>query len=73
MQVKMHGEDNDLLDRIISDPAFNLSESDLSELLNPEAYIGRSSEQVDEFIETMVKPIREKNATVLGKEVDLKV
>ncbi len=73
MQVKMHGEDNDLLDRIISDPAFNLSESDLSELLNPEAYIGRSSEQVDEFIETLVKPIREKNATVLGKEVDLKV
>ena len=73
MQVKMHGEDNDLLDRIISDPAFNLSESDLSDLLKPEAYIGRSSEQVDEFIDTMVKPIREKNASVLGKEVDLKV
>ncbi|OJV64635.1 MAG: adenylosuccinate lyase [Clostridiales bacterium 38-18] len=73
MQVKIHGEENDLLQRIIGDPAFNLSESDLSDLLKPESYIGRSSEQVEEFIESLVMPIREKNASVLGREVDLKV
>jgi adenylosuccinate lyase len=72
-QVKIEGKENDLLDRIVSDPIFNLSQDDVKLLLNPQDYIGRSSEQVTTFIECEVEPIRKKHINVLGKEVSLKV
>lgn len=71
--VKLEGKENDLLERIKNDPIFNLSENDMSNLLNPRDYIGRSPEQVVQFIENEVEPIRLKHKGKLGKEVDLKV
>jgi len=72
-QVKIEGKENDLLERIQKDPVFNLSETDVQHLLNPNDYIGRSPEQVDRFIEIEVNPIRAKHSDSLGKEVSLKV
>ena len=72
-RVKEDGLDNDLLVRITADPIFNLSASDVEQLLNPMDYIGRSSEQVVGFLKNEVDPIRKRYASVLGQDVSLKV
>lgn len=72
-QVKVHGNENDLLQRIVKDPLFGMSEEDLSRLVNPEDYVGRSAEQVDEFIEEQVAPILARYADRIGTQVELKV
>lgn len=72
-QVKIEGKENDLLSRIVRDPLFNLSDQDMSQLLNASDYVGRSPEQVTKFITEEVNPIREKHKQSLGKNVDLKV
>ncbi|MCX7615176.1 MAG: adenylosuccinate lyase [Clostridiales bacterium] len=55
-RVKEMGLSNDLVDRIANDPLFGLSKSEIEEALDPALYIGRSPEQVEEFIEEYVKP-----------------
>ncbi len=71
-QVKVEGKKNDLLERIAADKAFGMSYEELEAVLKPENYIGRSPEQVDEFIKEYVKPVLEKYG-VENIEVDLKV
>lgn len=71
--VKEEGKDNDLLERIANDDAFKLNENDITSLLEHNLYIGRSAEQVDEFISEYIKPILEENKKLLGRKVKLKV
>lgn len=71
-QVKVEGKKNDLLERIAADKAFGMSYEELEAVLKPENYIGRSPEQVDEFIKEYVKPVLEKYG-IENIEVDLKV
>jgi adenylosuccinate lyase len=54
--VKEEGGQNDLVERLSKDPAF--SGVDLSNLLNPKKFIGRSSVQVTHFLQTVVAPVR---------------
>lgn len=56
-QVKVHGLDNDLIQRIANDEKFGLTLEELQSVLKPENYIGRCPEQVEEFIQTFVKPV----------------
>jgi adenylosuccinate lyase len=70
-QVKMHGKPNDLLDRLAADPAF--AKVNLADLMDPGKFIGRSSEQVDEFVAGVVGPIRDRYQGALTAEADLKV
>lgn len=60
--VKENGEKNDLIDRICSDPVFNLSKEDVIKVLKPENYTGRSKEQVEEFIKGEVEPLLSHNS-----------
>lgn len=53
--IKEEGGTCDLLDRIASDPAFNLTKQDILEVLRPENYIGRAPQQVDEFLHDYVE------------------
>ncbi|MDO6355449.1 adenylosuccinate lyase [Caloramator sp. CAR-1] len=62
--VKEEGRENDLIDRIVNDPKFNLDKNELKDALNPHNYIGRSKEQVEEFLSEIVEPI------LLNNEVD---
>ena len=55
-RVKIEGAENDLIDRLKNDPAFNNVEVDAE--LAPEKFVGRAPEQVDEFIRDVVEPIR---------------
>jgi adenylosuccinate lyase len=57
-EVKEQGRDNDLLDRLRSDPAF--AKTDLSAAVDPHRFIGRAPEQVDRFVAEIVGPIRER-------------
>jgi adenylosuccinate lyase len=72
-RVKVDGLDNDLIERIQADPAFNLSEELLADLLNPSKYIGRSSEQVMEFIEEHIDPIINAYSELIEEAPELKV
>jgi adenylosuccinate lyase len=49
---------NDLLDRIRSDPAF--PPLDFEALIDPRHYVGRSQQQVEEFLAREVEPIRQR-------------
>ncbi len=70
-QVKQKGKPNDLIDRLKSDPAFG--KIDFKILMKPESYVGRAPQQVDEFIKTVVTPIRRKYRRSLNKKVQLEV
>lgn len=72
-QVKEFGLSNDLLDRIVKDPIFGLSQDDVSKLTEPKLFIGRSSHQVLEFNEEVVSPITSKYKDALGLTAKLKV
>lgn len=69
--VKIEGGDNDLLERLRNDPAF--SNVDIDAEISPEKFIGRAPEQVDEFIEEVVDPIRKRYANLSITNVELRV
>ncbi len=66
--VKEEGKENDLIERILNDEAFMITKEEVDEILKPEKFIGRSSQQVDEFIKECVAPIVEKNADILNEK-----
>ncbi|MBN2843263.1 MAG: adenylosuccinate lyase [Sedimentisphaerales bacterium] len=71
-QVKQHGLENDLIDRLKKDAMFD--KVDLADVLKPEKYIGRSPEQVDDFIAEVVDPFRKKYKKLARiNDVELKV
>ncbi|MCR5352993.1 MAG: adenylosuccinate lyase, partial [Clostridiales bacterium] len=71
--VKEQGKENDLLQRIASDSEFGLSYEELKNIVSPEKYTGRASEQTVEFIENCVKPALEKFKGPLQKSSELNV
>ena len=70
-RVKNDGLPNDLIDRISEDPAFGLSLEDVKGILKPSNFVGRSPQQVDEFLEEIVHPLLKENQ-VRDVHVDLK-
>ena len=71
--VKVHGLDNDLIERIVNDPSFNIDKEKLKEILSPKNFIGFAEEQTEEFIEIEIKPILDKYPDLIGMNADLKV
>ncbi len=71
-KVKIEGGKNDLIERIASDSAFNLNLEELNSVLEPKNYVGRSPQQVEEFVKEVVKPILEANRDI-NINVELKV
>jgi adenylosuccinate lyase len=61
--IKSEGGENDLIERLRSDNAFNCVDFDAE--LKPEMFIGRSREQVDEFITGQIEPIRRRYEDIL--------
>ncbi|XP_076680419.1 adenylosuccinate lyase isoform X1 [Andrena cerasifolii] len=72
-QVKQHGLDNDLVDRIKRDPYFAPIINQLEDLLNPSTFVGRAPAQVLEFLEEEVYPILEAYKGQLGGHVELSI
>ena len=71
--VKEKGLDNNLLDLIAADPAFNLTLEDLQKTMKPEKYVGRASEQVDAYLKNVIRPLLEKNKEILGVKAEINV
>ena len=55
--VSQAGEENDLIERILSDVMFAAVHNQLTVLLDPMRFIGRAPQQVDEFLEEVVDPL----------------
>ncbi|MHC4432642.1 MAG: adenylosuccinate lyase, partial [Planctomycetota bacterium] len=70
-QVKSFGRPNDLVGRLKADIAF--AKIDFEKILDPDAYIGRSAQQVGEFIRDIVTPIRKKYRRDLNRHAELNV
>jgi adenylosuccinate lyase len=60
MQVKKYGKDNDLIERIKKSKDFESVSDKIDEMLEPSKFIGRSKEQVEEFISEDIDPILQK-------------
>lgn len=58
--VKEFGKENNLVELIVNDDAFNISEEEIEKLLNPKLYTGRASEQIENYINNVVNPILNK-------------
>lgn len=71
--VKEKGMDNNLLELIAADPAFNLSLDELKASMDPARYTGRAKEQTEEFISEVIQPILDDNKELLGMTADIKV
>ena len=68
--VKVEGKDNDLLERIAADPAFNLTIEELRKSMEPSRYVGRAKEQTVTFIEKTVQPVLDAHKDMLGMTAD---
>ena len=66
--VKQEGLPNDLLARLKSDSAFD--NIDIDRLLDPSQFVGRAPEQVDQFVQSMINPIRERYESTMGSHQD---
>ncbi len=71
--VKVEGKENNLLELIAADPAFNMTLEDLQKTMDPSKYVGRAPLQVDSFLTKVVDPILEANKDVLGMKAEINV
>lgn len=71
--VKVEGKENNLLELIAADPAFNMTLEDLQKTMEPSRYVGRAKEQVEQFLVKVIYPILDKNKDLLGIKVEINV
>ena len=71
--VKVEGKDNNLLELIAADPAFNMTLEDLQKTMDPAKYTGRAAVQVDNFLKKVVHPVLEANKELLGMTAEINV
>ncbi len=71
--VKQEGKDNDLVDRIAGDPVFGMNKEDIEAILEPKNFVGRASEQTEEFITEVVTLVLEANKDLLDMTVEINV
>ncbi|MEY8395502.1 adenylosuccinate lyase [Lachnospiraceae bacterium 45-P1] len=71
--VKVEGKDNNLLELIAADPSFNLSLEELQRTMDPSRYVGRAPEQVEEFLNEVIRPILAENRGILGVKAEINV
>ena len=71
--VKEEGGENDLIDRIVADPLFNLKKEEIVSILDPKNFTGRAPSQVTEFLNEYINPLLLKNKDVLGEHAELNV
>ncbi len=69
-RVKEEGADNDLLARIAADERFAAVHATLSDIMDPNRFVGRAPQQVDEFIEEVIDPILQRYPAMDSVRVD---
>ncbi len=71
--VKVEGKENNLLELIAADPAFNLTLEELQKTMDPARYVGRAKEQTEAFLTKVVNPILEEHKELLGVKAEINV
>lgn len=71
--VKEMGLDNNLLELIAQDEAFNMTLEDLQKTMDPAKYVGRAVEQVDAYLKNVISPLLEENKEILGVKAVINV
>ena len=71
--VKVEGKENNLLELIAADPAFNMSLEDLQKTMEPSRYTGRAQVQVEAFLKSVVQPVLDENKEILGMTAEINV
>ena len=71
--VKENGGENNLLELIAADDAFQLDLDTLKKSMNPKKYVGRAPRQVTKYLENIVNPVLEKNKDELGVKAEINV
>ncbi|EDW96960.1 adenylosuccinate lyase [Drosophila teissieri] len=72
-QVKQHGKDNDLVERVRKDPYFSPILEQLDTILDAKTFTGRASDQVGEFVKEEVDPVLARYSDALKNVQDVKL
>ncbi len=72
-RVKVDGGENNLLELIAADPAFRMTLEELQESMDPARYVGRAREQVEAFLEKVIRPVLQENRELLGLKAEINV
>ena len=72
-RIKLSGEDNNLLELMLNDPRFMLTQEDLDRVLDVRKFVGRAPEQTAEFLEECVYPVLKHEKALLGVDVTISV
>ena len=71
--VKVEGKDNNLLELIAADPAFNPDLEELQEDHGSEEICGTCKEQTESFIAKVVNPVLDSHKEMLGMTAEINV
>ena len=71
--VKVEGKENNLAELIANDKSFGLSIEEINAVMKPANFVGRSPQQVEDFLADVISPILEENKDLLGIEVEINV
>lgn len=71
--MKDEGVPNDMLDRLSADPAYPVAIADLQDALDPLRFTGRSSQQVTEFLDEVVRPLLDAAGGVEASREEVRV
>ena len=71
--VKVEGKDNNLLELIAADPAFNLTLEELQKTMEPKKYVGRAKEQTEAFLAKVIQPVLDAHKDMLGMTAEINV
>ena len=71
--VKAEGKENNLLELIAQDPAFNMSLEELKKTMDPAKYTGRSAVQVENYLARVIAPVLKENQELLGMKAEINV
>ena len=69
--VKVEGKDNNLLELIAADPAFNLTLEELQKTMEPKKYVGRAKEQTEAFLAKVIQPVLDDHKDMLGMTAEI--
>lgn len=72
-QIKLHGQANDLLSRILKDKRFDITQEELNKILDIKNFIGLAPEQTENFINEVIRPVISENREFLGADAEVRV
>ena len=72
-QIKLHGGDNDLLDRIVNDPRFGLTRAEVDSILEEGGFTGMAQAQTETFLSEYVRPLLDKYKNIGRVQVEINI